>query len=87
MPADEVEALGLDSRHDVDLRLMLGLSAAEVQALLDGARRDLERALGAEILIRKSHACPDRAALLSDWTGTNTPGSRFLHEVRVPRPP
>jgi hypothetical protein len=34
MPADEVEALELDSRHDVDLRLVLGLSAAEVQALL-----------------------------------------------------
>jgi hypothetical protein len=34
MPADEVEALELDSRHDVGLRLMLGLSAAEVQALL-----------------------------------------------------
>ena len=72
MPADEVEALELDSRHDVDLRLVLGLSAAEVQALLDRARRDLERALGAEILIRKSHACPDRAALLSGWTGTTT---------------
>src|SRR4029077_19357240 len=64
LPADEVEALELDSRHDVDLRLVLGLSAAEVQALLDRARRDLERALGAEILIRKSHACPDHAALL-----------------------
>ena len=72
MPADEVEALELDSRHDVDLRLVLGLSAAEVQALLDRARRDLERALGAEILIGKSHACPDRAALLSGWTGTTT---------------
>ena len=76
MPADEVEALELDSRHDVDLRLVLGLSAAEVQALLDRARRDLERALGAEILTRKSHACPDRAALLSGWTGTTTPAVR-----------
>ena len=76
MPADEVEALDLDSRHDVDLRLVLGLSAAEVQALLDRARRDLERALGAEILIRKSHACPDRAALLSGRTGTTTPALR-----------
>ena len=76
MPADEVEALELDSRHDVDLRLVLGLSAAEVQALLERARRDLERALAAEILIRKSHACPDRAALLSGWTGTTTPALR-----------
>src|SRR5580693_4184370 len=67
MPADEVEALELDSRHDVDLRLVLGLSAAEVQALLDRARRDLERTLGAEILVRKSHACPDRAALLDRY--------------------
>jgi DNA-directed RNA polymerase specialized sigma24 family protein len=76
MPADEVEALELDSRHDVDLRLVLGLSAAEVQALLDRALRDLERTLGAEILVRKSRACPDRAALLSDWTGTTTPAVR-----------
>ncbi|HEV2256252.1 MAG TPA: hypothetical protein VGS06_24140 [Streptosporangiaceae bacterium] len=76
LPADEVEALELDSRHDVDLRLVLGLSAAEVQALLDRARRDLERALGAEILIRKSHPCPDRAALLSDWTATTSPAQR-----------
>jgi DNA-directed RNA polymerase specialized sigma24 family protein len=76
MPADEVEALELDARHDVDLRLVLGLSAAEVQALLDRARRDLERALGAEILIRKSHACPDGAALLSGWTGATTPALR-----------
>jgi DNA-directed RNA polymerase specialized sigma24 family protein len=35
MPADEVEALELDSRDDGDLRLVLGPSAAEVQALLD----------------------------------------------------
>jgi DNA-directed RNA polymerase specialized sigma24 family protein len=76
MPADELEALELDSRHDVDLRLVLGLSAAEVQALLDRARRDLECALAAEILVRKSHACPDRAALLSGWTGTTTPALR-----------
>jgi hypothetical protein len=26
LPPDEVEALELDSRHDVDLRLVLGLS-------------------------------------------------------------
>ena len=76
MPADEVEALELDSRHDVDLRLVLGLSAAEAEALLDRARRDLERALAAEILVRKSRACPDRAALLSGWTGTTTPALR-----------
>jgi DNA-directed RNA polymerase specialized sigma24 family protein len=73
MPADEAEALELDSRHDVDLRLVLGLSAAEADALLDRARRDLERALGAEITIRKNHACPDRAEVMSGWTGSITP--------------
>src|SRR3984957_4861570 len=78
MPADEVEALELDSRHDVDLRLVLGLSAAEAEALLDRARRDLERALAAEILVRKSRARPDRAALLSGWTGTTPPALRDL---------
>jgi hypothetical protein len=35
MPAYEVEALELDSRHDIDLRLVLGLAPAEVQGLLD----------------------------------------------------
>ena len=73
MDADEVEALELDCRHDVDLRLVLGLSAAEAEALLDGARRNLERALAAEILIRKSYACPDRAEVMSGWTGVTTP--------------
>ena len=76
MPVDEVEALDLVSRHDVDLRLVLGLSAAEVQALLERARRDLERALDAEILIRTSRACPDRPAVLRGWTGTTTPALR-----------
>jgi hypothetical protein len=72
MDAEEVEALELDCRHDVDLRLVLGLSAAEAEELLDRARRNLERALAAEILIRKSHACPDRADVMSGWTGVTT---------------
>jgi DNA-directed RNA polymerase specialized sigma24 family protein len=76
MDADEVEALELDCRPDVDLRLVLGLSAAETEELLDRARRNLERALAAEILIRKSHACPNRAEVLSDWTGVTTPAMR-----------
>jgi DNA-directed RNA polymerase specialized sigma24 family protein len=73
MDPGEVEALELDGRHHVDLRLVLGLSAAEAEDLLDRARRGLERALGAEIVIRKSHACPDRAEVISDWTGLPTP--------------
>jgi hypothetical protein len=56
MPADEVEALELDTRHGADLRMVLGLGAAEAEGLLDRARRDLERALAAEILVRKSDA-------------------------------
>jgi DNA-directed RNA polymerase specialized sigma24 family protein len=76
MPADEVEALELDARHDVDLRLVLGLSAAQAEGLLDRARRDLERALGAEILIRKSETCPDRAEVMTGWTSTATPAVR-----------
>jgi DNA-directed RNA polymerase specialized sigma24 family protein len=73
MPADEAEALALDSLHDVDLRLVLGLSAAEADMLVDRARGDLERALGAEITIRKNHACPDRTEVMSGWTGRITP--------------
>src|SRR5579859_1910608 len=76
MPADEVEALELDSRPDVELRLVLGLSAAEVQDLLDRARRDLERALGTEILVRKSPSCPELSGMLSGWTGATTPALR-----------
>jgi DNA-directed RNA polymerase specialized sigma24 family protein len=75
MDAGEVEALELDGRN-VDLRLVLGLSAAEAEDLLDRAHRNLERALGAEIVIRKSHACPNRAEVLSDWTGVTTPAMR-----------
>ena len=76
IPADEVEALELDARHDVDLRLVLGLSAAQAEGLLDRARRDLERALGAEILIRKSETCPDRAEVMTGWTSTASPAVR-----------
>ena len=76
MPADEVEALELESRPDVELRLVLGLSAAEVQELLDRARRDLERALGTEVLVRKSQSCPELSAMLSGWTGATTPALR-----------
>jgi DNA-directed RNA polymerase specialized sigma24 family protein len=76
MPADEVEALELATRHEVDLRLVLGLPEAEVQALLDRARRDLQRALGAEILIKLNPACPDRSALMSGWTDPTTSAQR-----------
>jgi DNA-directed RNA polymerase specialized sigma24 family protein/outer membrane biosynthesis protein TonB len=76
MPADEVEALELSTRHEVDLRLVLGLPEAEVQALLDRARRDLQRTLAAEILIKLSPACPDRSALMSGWTDTTTSAQR-----------
>jgi len=87
MPADEVEALELATRHEVDLRLVLGLPEAEVQALMDRARRDLERALGAEILIKTSPACPDRSALMSGWTDTTTSAQRdrlLEHAARCP---
>ncbi len=77
MPANEVEALELDARHDVDLRLVLGLGAAEAEGLLDRARRDLERALAAEILVRKSNACPACSGIVTTgWTGTTTPALR-----------
>ena len=74
MAADEREALDLRCRHDVDLGLALGLCAEDAQALLNRARRSLERALGAEILIRRgSHACPDRAEVTRGWAGSTTP--------------
>src|ERR1700683_1456038 len=76
MPADEVEALELSTRHEVDLRLVLGLPEAEGTALLDRARLDLQRALGAEILIKLTPACPDRSALMSGWTDTATSAQR-----------
>ena len=73
MAADEFEALDLACRHDVDLAPVLGLSAEEAQALLVWARQSLEWALGAEILVSRGHACPDRAEVLAGWAGTMTP--------------
>jgi DNA-directed RNA polymerase specialized sigma24 family protein len=74
MAADEREALDLSCRHDVDLGLALGLATEDAQALLNRARQSLERALGAEILIRRgSLACPGRAEVMSGWAGTTTP--------------
>ena len=77
MAADEQEALDLTCRHDVDLGLVLGLPAEDAEVLLIRSRQNLERALGAEILIsRGSHACPDRAEMMSGWAGTITPQVR-----------
>ncbi len=72
MAADEFEALDLSCRHDVDVALVLGLPAEEAQALLAQARQSLERALGAEILVSRGHACPGLAEVLADWAGTMT---------------
>src|SRR5487761_107686 len=77
MGAAEIEALDLACRHDVELGLVLGMSALDARALLDRARQDLDRALGAEILVsRGSHACPDRIEVMRGWAGTVTPELR-----------
>jgi hypothetical protein len=72
----EFEALELDTRHEVDPGQVLGLSAGETQALLTRAQLNLERALGAEVLARRGHPCPDRAEVLAGWSGTMTPELR-----------
>src|SRR5579859_2482305 len=61
----EFEALDLACRHYVDLGQVLGLPATAAEDLLDRARRNLERALGAEILAGRGPACPDRDAILA----------------------
>jgi hypothetical protein len=77
MDADAMEVLELAGRRDADLGLVLGLPGHEAHGLLDWARHELERALGAEILVsRAGHACPDRADVLRGWTGTMTPRLR-----------
>jgi hypothetical protein len=72
----EFEALELGTRHEVDLGQVLGLPAGEAQALLTRATLNLERALGAEVLARRGHPCPDRAEVLAGWSGTMTPELR-----------
>ena len=72
MDADELEALELACRHDVDLGLVLGLTAEAASALLDRARLSLERALGAQILVSRGHACPERAEVMTGWAGVMT---------------
>ncbi len=72
----EFEALELGTRHEVDLGQVLGLPAGEAQALLTRATLNLERALGAEVLARRGHPCPDRAEVLAGWSGTMTPQLR-----------
>jgi DNA-directed RNA polymerase specialized sigma24 family protein len=88
MDAAEIEVLDLASRHDVDLGLVLGISSFDARVMLDQARRDLERALGAEILVsRGSHACPDRAEMMRGWAGMVTPELRervLRHAVACP---
>ncbi|HEY3648441.1 MAG TPA: hypothetical protein VGL33_10750 [Streptosporangiaceae bacterium] len=76
LEAAEFEALELGNRHEVDLGQVLGLPAGETQALLTRAQLNLERALGAEVLARRGHPCPDRAEVLAGWSGTMTPELR-----------
>ena len=72
----EFEALELGTRHEVDLGQVLGLPEGDAQALLSRATLNLERALGAEVLTRRGHPCPDRAEVLAGWSGTMTPEFR-----------
>jgi DNA-directed RNA polymerase specialized sigma24 family protein len=74
LEAGEREALDLSCRAGVELGLVLGMPAERAQALADRARRSLERALGAEIVISRGlPACPDRALVMAGWAGTVTP--------------
>ncbi len=72
MDAGEFEALDLACRHDVDPGLVLRLPAQDARALEDRSRHSLERALGAQILLGRRHACPDRAEVLGGWAGPMT---------------
>jgi DNA-directed RNA polymerase specialized sigma24 family protein len=77
MAPDEIEVLDLACRHDVELGLVLGMPDLQARALLARARENLQRALGAEILVsRVSHGCPDRARVLRGWAGVVTPDLR-----------
>ncbi len=73
---DELEALELALRHDMDLSLVLGLPPAPAEELLDRAKQNLERGLGAEVLIRRNYDCPARAEVMSGWTGVMTASIR-----------
>ena len=68
----EFEALDLACRHGMDPALVLGLPAQGAQALLDRARHSLTQALGAQVLLSRRHACPDRAEMLAGWAGPMT---------------
>ena len=72
----ELEALELAFRHDMDLSLVLGLPPADAEELLDRAKQNLERSLGAEVLIRRNYDCPARAEVMSGWTGMMTAAIR-----------
>jgi DNA-directed RNA polymerase specialized sigma24 family protein len=87
LDAAELEALELSCRHDVDLGLVLGLPGADAEALLGRARQNLERALGAEILVSRGHGCPGRARVLRGWDGTVPAELRervLAHAARCP---
>jgi DNA-directed RNA polymerase specialized sigma24 family protein len=83
----EFEALDLACRHYVDLAPVLGRPAGEADDLLDRARRNLERALGAAILTGRGPACPGRDTALAAaaglaGTGPAGPPGSLTAEVR-----
>src|ERR1035438_5926807 len=65
-------SLGSELEGD-DLADALGVSRNHAHALLSRARNQLERSLGALIVARTGReACPELAAMLSDWDGQLT---------------
>jgi RNA polymerase sigma factor (sigma-70 family) len=72
----EREVIELGLRHDLngaDLAAVLGVPRKRAHKLASGARRRLEKALGALLVARTGRrGCPELDMLLSDWAGPLT---------------
>jgi RNA polymerase sigma factor (sigma-70 family) len=72
----ELEVIELGLRHDLngaDLAAVLGVPRKRAHALASGARRRLEKALGALLVARTGRrGCPELDMLLGDWAGPLT---------------
>lgn len=80
LPAADREVLELDTRHGLTtagLAAVLGVPARRLDAVREQARDRLRDAITAEILAMKGpYDCPQRAAILTGYTGELTPGMR-----------
>lgn len=80
MSPEASEVLDLSARHEMtpsDAALVLDMTRAQVSALLDAAKDELNQSLGAQLIVRRvGFDCSGLTAAVRGWAGIMTPEVR-----------